>query len=65
MTPLIVAASMAIRAPSWFCEASPTSSSLASVANCGGVRSPMRAENSARWRWLALRSTKPIWSSSL
>jgi hypothetical protein len=39
MTPLIVAASIAVKRPSRFCEDGPISLSLASAAHCVGVRS--------------------------
>jgi len=61
----MVAASRAMRRPSWFCEVGPVSWSLARVDHCGAVRSlPKAAVKMAVWRWLTLRRMKPICSSS-
>ena len=60
MTPLIVAASIAVRRPRRFCEHGPVSRSFAIAAHCVGVTSgPICAEKIAAWRWLTWRRRKP------
>jgi IclR family transcriptional regulator, mhp operon transcriptional activator len=51
ITPLMVATSIAVNRPSWFCEHGPVSVSLASAAHCVGVRLiPISRAKIAAWR---------------
>ena len=58
-TPLIVATSIDVSLPSSFCDAWPSSHSLASAANWVGVISGIRAEKMAMCRCTARRMMKP------
>ena len=64
ITPLMVATSIAVSRPSWFCEHGPVSASFDSAAHCVGVRLvPISRAKIAVCRCQTRRRMKPICSS--
>src|ERR1700692_2202870 len=61
----MVATSIAVSRPSWFCEHGPVSVSFANAAHCVGVRLiPISRAKIVAWRCHTWRRMKPICSSS-